>query len=344
MKKALVLGVFGALLPLVPARAVVLEQKWKAGQQLSYETTLRGTANLTAPAGANFPLAGVPLEVPIRGTGLVQLQTLSVDAAGVGTLTMRVPQFNLTGQAFGQNGQLTLQENTSRVTLNGRPIKLGDGTNPLAQPPFSLQISPQGRFVGFQPLAPKTAPAATTTPANPVEPAAALDRTAMMTAAVVRALPALWPGRDVQVGEKWKAEISLPAAPATTVPPTTTAPATPPATAPATTAAPTAARPLGTWNMTFKGAEEVEGRTLQRVGVVGQVALDSTQTPAAQRAAGTASGKIKQDVRGDLWLDAAAGQIVRADLTLGVQAEGGQNEEQKARMNFIGTLQLNLKP
>ncbi|MBW3637534.1 MAG: hypothetical protein KY445_13885 [Armatimonadetes bacterium] len=324
MKKVVFVAALGALCPLFPARAVVLEQKWTAGQQLSYETALRGTMNVQAPANANFPLAGVPLEIEIRGDGLTHLQTLSVDEKGVGTVTMRVPQFDLRAQTLGQKGQILLQNGTSRVTLNGQPIKFGDGTNPLFTPKTALRISSQGRVLGVQDLQPKTT-AAPKKDDKPVAAAQAIDRSALVMASVIRALPTLWPGRDVQNGEKWKAEISWP------VP----SPTDPKKMVPTQ---------FGAWDLTLKGAETVGGKILQRVGVVGTLAVDSAQlAPADAKDAKKPRGKGKQDVKGDVWLDAEAGQVVRADLIVDARAEGGKDAASQAWMDFTGTVQLNLK-
>jgi hypothetical protein len=180
--------------------------------------------------------------------------------------------------------------------------------------------------VGFRNIAPvaapKTAPSANN---KPVEPAQAINQVPLLTAVITRALPMLWPGRDVQVGETWKANISWP---------------TPSPTDPKTTV-PTE---FGTWDLTLKGSETVGGKELQRVGVVGQLAIDSTQfeTP-DQKAVARPRGKASQNVTGDFWIDADAGQIVRANLVLGARAEGGKSKADQSWADFTGTLQLNLK-
>ncbi len=323
MKKAVFLAsiaAFGAVQTL-PARAVVLEQKWTPGQNLSYQTALNGTMNVQAPAGANFPLAGVPLEVEISGKGTTQLQVVSVDPNGVGSVVVRVPSFDLQGLTLGQKGRLVLQDGTSRVTLNGQPIKVGDGTNPLNSSQIALRISRQGRFLGVQPLQSKAEPAAKNDGAA-VDPAQAIDKGALMMAGLIRALPTLWPGRDVQVGEAWKSEISLPV-------PSKTNPKTPVLT------------PFGAYNWTLKGAETVDGKQLQRVGVTGELNVDSAQF--RPNDAKNPRGVAKQSVSGDVWLDAGAGQIERAELVLGARVEGGQTPKTQGFADFTGTLQINLK-
>lgn len=322
MKKIAFVALAGVLCPLLPARAVVLEQKWKVGQQLSYQTALRGTMNVLLPAGISPLPVSAPIEVEINGDGLANLKTLSVDEAGVGTVIMGVPQFDLRAQAFGQTGQMVLKDATSRVTLNGQPIKFGDGTNPLSNPKTALRISPQGRFLGVLNLQPKVAEAPTDK--KPVDAAQAIDKSALLMANIIRALPTLWPGRDVQVGEKWKAEISWPVA----------SPTDPKKMVPTQ---------FGAWDLTLKGPEIIGGKTLQRVGVVGALAFDSAKFQPVADAA-KPRGKGKQDVKGDVWLDAEAGQIVRANLILGARAEGGKDAANLAWMDFTGTLLLDLKP
>ena len=160
---------------------------------------------------------------------------------------------------------------------------------------------------------------------KPVDAAQAINKSALVMASIIRALPTVWPGRDVQNGEKWKAEMSLPL----------------PSPTDSKKMVPTQ---FGAWDLTLKGAETVGGKTLQRVGVVGTLAVDSAQfAPADAKNAKLPRGKGKQDVKGDVWLDAQAGQIVRADLIVGAHAEGGKDAASQAWMDFTGTVQLNLK-
>ncbi len=322
MKKVVFLGVFAALSPLLPAHAIVLEQKWTPGQDLNYQTALRGTMNVLAPANINFPLAGVPFDVEIRGDGVAQFKTISVDEAGVGTVAVQVPQFNLNAASFGQNGQLLLTETGSKISLNGRPIKLGDGTNPLGTATTALRISPQGRVLGVQSLAPTIPLAPKAGDDALVAPVDALNKGALMTAAILRALPTFWPGRDVADGETWKVQAVFPIAS-----PTDPQKITP--------------TQLGEWSLTLKGAEMIGGRELQRVSIIGAVGVKSEQfvAPTAQIPSGTA----RQNVNGDVWFDAGAGQIARANLIIGARVEAGKGTDAQGHADFTGTLQLNLK-
>ncbi len=327
------LAAFGIAIQASSARAVVLEQKWTAGQKLSYQTALDGTMNVQVPPGVNFPLAGIPLEVEVSGSGVAHLKIVSVDPNGVGTLVMSVPDFDLKAQVLGQKSRVTLKEKSIAVSINGQPVKLGDGktplVNPLGDPQVALRVSRQGRFLGVQPLQPKTAPATKNeadNPGKPVAPGAAINRSALLMASLIRALPTLWPGRDVQIGEKWKSEISLPI-------PSRTDPKT---------LVPTQ---FGAYNWTLKGLEILGGKALQRVGVTGEFNVDSTQFQPgdAKTDAKNPRGVAQQTVSGDVWLDARAGQIERAELVLGARVEGGQTAKAQGFADFTGTLQINLK-
>ncbi len=330
MQKAIFWGAFALLSPLLnpfsDAQAVVLEQKWAPGQDLNYQTALRGTINVQAPASANFILAGVPFDVEVRGDGVAQLKILSVDDAGVGTVALRVPQFEMSGESWGQKGQVSLSETASKFLLNGKAVKFGDGSNPLGNATTALRISRQGRVLGVQPLQTKT-PAVKTPATNApndqtVAAGAALNQGALVTAAIIRALPTLWPGRDIAEGESWQALVTFPVA------------------------APNDPKKLtmtqfGAWDLTLKGAETVGGRELQRVGLKGSIKVDSAQFAAPN--AKTPRGVAQQEISGDLWFDAAIGQIAKADLLVGARVKGGEGTKDQSHADFTGTLQMNLK-
>lgn len=320
------LGALGFLAPLTPAHAIVLEHKWEQGRTLAYQTEINGTVTVLVPADMPIIIAGIPIEVEVNGAGTTELRTLKVDHAGVGTVQVRVPKFDLNGQAMGQKGQFSLLNDTSKASINGKAIKLGDGTNPLAQPTVAMRLTPQGKLLGVENLAPtpKTAPAAN----KPVPAAQAVDRVTFLVAAITKALPTLWPGKDVQVGETWKAEVTWPLPSATD----------------AGKVVPTQ---LGQWDLTLKGEETIEGRVLQRVGLEGTLNVDSALFEApGQKAAATMRGKAKQDLKGDIWFDAAAGEVVRTDLVVGAHVEGGPSvgKDKQAWADFTGSVQLNLKP
>lgn len=322
MKKVIFLGVLGALCPLIPAQAVVLEQKWTPGQDLNYQTALRGTMNVQAPASANFILAGVPLDIEISGDGVAQFKVLAVDEAGIGTVALRVPQFDLRGETWGQKGQVVLSETGSKFLLNGKAQKFGDGTNPLGQSQTALRISRQGRVLGLKDLAPKAPKAGEKANEKTGDAGGAINQGALVTAAIIQALPTLWPGRDIALGESWTTKINFPVSSQTEPKKVTLT-------------------QFGEWNLTLKGAETVGGRQLQRVGLTGSIKVDSAQFVAPN--AKTPRGVAQQDLSGDVWLDAAAGQIARADLVIGARVKAGEGTKDQSHADFTGTLQMNLK-
>ena len=310
------------------SHAVLLEQKWQAGQSLNYRMALEGTANVKVPADAPVFFAGLPLEIEVQGEGDASLDTLSVDPAGTGTVAFKVPNMKFKIQTFGQNGEWNLRDGEGRFSLNGKAM--GPITKlPTSSPKTALKIGKDGKIRGFQSLETKPeTPAATDQ--TPVAPAKAINQTALIASAVVQALPALWPNRDVAVGEKWDAKIEF--APIAKK----DAGGTP--------------QPLGNFNMILKDKQIVEGVELWRVGVNGEVSVDGAQLgDSAKIAKGrprldTASQKID----GDLWFDAAKGQIARADLVLGSRAQsrtakGDDQWSEPSWFDFAGNLQLRLR-
>ncbi|RYG71844.1 hypothetical protein EON80_04735 [bacterium] len=191
-----------------------------------------------------------------------------------------------------------------------------------------MRFSSRGKFLGVENLAPAAATKAAPANDKPVAPGQAIDSVAFTVAAITQALPTLWPEKDVQNGDTWQAEINWPL-------PSPTNPKT---------MVPTQ---LGKWDMTLKGEENVGGKVLQRVGLVGTINVDSAQFEAPNAKEATKMrGKTKQDVKGDVWFDAAAGHIVRTDLIVGAHVEGGpkDNKDGQSWADFTGSVQLNLKP
>jgi hypothetical protein len=153
----------------------------------------------------------------------------------------------------------------------------------------------------------------------------------------LRAVPSLWPGKDVAIGESWDAVVPWPLPDGTL-----------------------AAEPLGHFSLTLKDTETVNGKTLHRVAVEGSLKLDEAKLAQVNQGIDqTAKGKepvaktlltaAGQDVKGDIWFDAAAGQIQRAELVLNSRT-ASRNQKPGARpggqswADFTGTLQLQLKP
>ena len=344
--KNMILG--GALLTTtLPCHAVVLKQKWQAGQKLVYAVDLDGTANLQLPPdapGAMF-LGGAPLEVPMKGEGLASLDTLKVDEAGTGTVAVTLPQWKMSaqvpmpsilGQVLNQKMpvQWTLRDGKSQLSVNGQPVNLGipqsDGKATQA-----VKIGTNGQFQGVEPIANPNKPATPT-------PAKIGDQSAAAVATILRAFPALWPARDVKVGDTWQANVDYPAL-----------------ARPAQNGEP--AKPLGAFNLKLEGEDVTGGKTLQRVSIKGDIDLDGKTletafppAPATPNAGGRTRPQPKlehatETVEGTVWLDAGAGQVAKTALIIGGQAQGSTPKPNgqpgsKAWFDFTGTLNMALQP
>ncbi len=332
---------------LTPARAVELQQKWQTGQSLNYDLSLNGTANLKVPSDAKIFFAGVPLEIDLSGKGMARLNTLEVSPLGDGTIFVEVPKFDLNGRAFGQKALLELRDGDSRLLINGKPIALPKPDPKKAPPMYGLVVGKDGRVKSVKELDKNgklmAAPTKSTPPARAVAdkndetvaPADAIDKGAFITSMVLRALPTLWPQRDVQPGDTWKTTLPLP-----------------PAFARDAAAAQNAA-PLSEWTMTLKGQEVVDGASLWRVGVVGGIQVDGQdlakpKEPKKGEKPVLALENLSQHVDGDLWIDAAKGQIVRGDMVIDARGqshtidEKGRNSD-PAWADFTGTFGLRLR-
>ncbi|HVF09688.1 MAG TPA: hypothetical protein VNA16_02745 [Abditibacteriaceae bacterium] len=324
-------------------RAVTLEQKWQAGQQLDYNVLLNGTVNLLAPADAPFFLAGVPMQAKLDLKAQTTFDALAVADDGTGTVAVRVGGLKMTAEAFG--GALVVENGRARIMMNGAPLDEGRSFNQdaLQNPPFALQISRQGRVTNLVPIK-KTAPA------NEAQPDKAsgkgFDMGRFVVPLIMRALPTLWPARDLKIGDKWQGEVGWP------VPQAADGKTTGGATAEgAAEPAPDAALPtVGKMDFTLAAEEEILGRKTQRIGVEGEVVLDAERIAALTKQADAKRGMprladAKQTVKGSIWFDAVAGQVVRADLKLQTTAHGqGKSTDAagKSYMNFDGTLQMQL--
>ena len=330
------------------AQAVELQQKWQAGQSLDYDLSLNGTTNIKVPADVPIFFAGVPLEVELSGKGVARLNTLEVNPQGEGTIFVELPKFDLNGRAFGQKALVELRDGQPRVSINGKPIAMPKPDPNKPVPKYALIIGKDGRVKGVKELdkngkllaataATAKAPALEVADANdkkPVPAGEAIDKGAFISSMIMQALPTLWPQRDVQPGETWKTTLPLPAAFARNA-----------------EAAQTAA-PLSEWTMTLKGQEVVDGVSLWRVGVVGGLQVDGENlaAPTAPKKGEKpvpALENISQRVNGDLWFDAAKGQVVRGDMVIDMRAQShtiddkGRNSE-PAWADFTGTFGMRL--
>jgi hypothetical protein len=259
----------------LPARATVLEQKWVAGQKLAYDLKLTdATLTLQSDAAAPFFWAGVPWEVALDGSGEFALETRSVDEAGAGTIAMRLPRLQMNGSAMGMfKAALDVQNGMAKLSINGQPAN-GRGTmaKALVEPTTAIQISRYGQVQGLVSL--RTSPAADGTTRSPQTstPGIVTQEMTVLSTALLQALPQLWPGRDIQIGEKWTVQPKLPALTKTN---TAKDAAGKDAASKDTKITQPQMISLGDIDMTLVGEETVEGRSMQRVAIVGTLALDS---------------------------------------------------------------------
>lgn len=319
----------------VPAvRADVLEQKWQAGQQLAYDLKTDGTMHVTAPEGVPM-IAGLPLEFQFKGDGQSSINTVAVDEFDTATVVPRIErlQIKLNETSFGQTGVLGLREGKLSVSVNGQPVMQPMDVSQIINPPYGLRITKQLHVVGLQPLA-KEEPARANEPAKDDKktpfkiPANAL---LMAQALIAHTLPALLPPREVALGDEWKANVEIPAIPGTPL---------------------TQAKQMGTFNLKALAEEEVEGRKTWRISVDGSVKVDEQDSKmVADQMEKSQEGKegqksipglpfkidpkmfalfsMTQKVKGSIWFDVAAGQIVKADLRLDATAQTRPNDKVK---------------
>ena len=333
---------------LTPARAVELQQKWQAGQSLNYDLSLNGTTNLKVPADVPIFFAGVPLEIDLTGKGVARLNTLEVDPQGEGTIYVEVPTFDLNGRAFGQKALVELRDGEARVLINGKQIETPKPDPKNMPPKYGLIIGKDGRVKGIKELDKNGKLLAATTKnaapqlqvaddaeQAPVPAGQAIDRGAFISSMVMQALPTLWPQRDVQPGDTWKTTLPFPAAIARNA------------------EIAQKAAPLSEWTMTLKGQEVVDGVSLWRVGIVGGLQVEGADlaAPTAPRKGekpAFALDNISQRVNGDLWFDAAKGQVVRGDMVIDARGQSytindkGRNSD-PAWADFTGTFGMRLR-
>src|SRR5690606_38995120 len=143
------------------------------------------------------------------------------------------------------------------------------------------------------------------------------------------------PARDVSIGDSWDANVEWPALPGAT-----------PSAAPRP--------PIGKFNFKALGEEEVAGRKTWRIATDGVLEANDVETKSAGEKVekeSQARGQelpfkipnffsMKQKIKGDIWFDPAAGQIVKADLRLDSFAESriAAGKAADGSMNFNGKL------
>jgi len=304
------MGTMSAMSMTRPAAAVVLEQKWQAGQTASYAMTLSGTIKVQSSEATPVPWAGMPLEVPVSGNGQLAFDTLNTNNVGGATVRTRVPLLNLSGSAFGMNAVVAAKNGVANFALNGGaprtfPVPM------LVNPAYAVNISRLGRIEGVVAIPGVEAKKASLSSTRlgvqagvqMVKTGSENGATAMQQTGMqqwLNMMPNFWPGRDIQVGQGWTIEPKIPAA-----------------------NAPGGTLSLGFLNLKLVGQETVGGQTLQHVTLNGTLAIDAAKAAILNGSMNGKANNSKGAVRlvsdsktlnGDIWFDAAAGRIARASM------------------------------
>ncbi len=292
-----------------PAQAVVLEQKFQAGQSAAYDATLSGTLSLNASEQTPVPWAGLPLSVPLEGSGQVAFDTLSTDFGGGATVAVRVPTANVTATVFGMNFLLNAKNGVGSFTLNGAAPK-SVPLDFLINPTYALQVSRLGRIQGITPIAKnvtaksaiaKNAVSSTRSAANVVKIGDDRADKSDLLQKMLAMMPDFWPDRDLKVGDTWAINAKLPVA-----------------------SAPGGTLDLGALNFKLIGEESVSGVALQHISVNGTLTIDAAKAAilnASRPKSDVSKGTMQivsdsKSVVGDLWFDANAGRLARATLKI----------------------------
>jgi len=321
-----------------PAHAVVLQQKWVPNQQLVYDLSLNGTLNLLMEDDASSLFAGMPLEVDMRLQNETVFDTLAVDEAGTGTVAVRLDRLNLKASTFG--AQLLIKDGRINVLFGGKSVGANKemDLDDIKNPPLAWRISRQGRLEGIVPIKGRRIKVL-----GEQDPAAGKSErkrgplpfklSDFVQFFISRSLPTLWPEHEVKTGDKWAAEFRWPPANQLGV---------------AVEAVPT----TGNFELTLRGEEEIYGRKAQRIAIDGTITADQGKAvtgKAGDKPGSATSLSARQHVKGDLWLDPEAGQMVRLELDLESQARqkrtGAPARSGRAGSwgDFAGTLQVQLR-
>lgn len=318
------------------AHAVVLEQKYQAGQSASYDVTIGGDINLNADAATPVPWAGIPLAIPMTANGQVAFDTLKVNTNGGATVSTRVPAAQINASAFGMSAVVTAKNGTGSFSLNGAPAKSFPLTC-LVNPAYAINVSRLGRIEGVTAIPKKTAAQTGTlssTRSPEIVKIGAPDGAAILQS-WLDVMPDVWPNRDVQVGETWAINSRVPLA-----------------------KAPNGVLELGTTNLKLIGAETVNGTVLQHILVSGTVKIDGEKaallSSAMPQNASKGTVRIVSDVKtvsGDLWFDANAGRLARLSLKVVASSAmsgttkpdaNGKTRNWSSTQGFNGTLAMAL--
>jgi hypothetical protein len=340
MRKILLLALSVALMPFVAkpsSAAVALKANWQAGQQLVYDTNIDGDLNLQVPAGVQSIIAGMPLEISLRGTGKTTLNTLNINDFGDGTVQVKVNPLNLEAETFGQKAIIKVNNGTAVATLNGAPQEMPFlDWGLITNPPVALTLSPQMKVTNITSI--------DSANSNSAAPAGMM---AMIQNLFLQSLPAVFPSKNLNPGDQWTSDIQFktsPAANATTI-------------------------KLGTFQFELKEPQTMEGRSLQHITVHGDIDLPSDQSKALKAGfdtsdtdtSGDASANnskiftsllanhlfsLGQTVDGDLYFDTTAGQFIQANLNVDSEMQTLPDTDEPSTpdgfMNFSGTLRFKL--
>jgi hypothetical protein len=347
MRKLLLLALTTALLSLAAkpsSAAVTLKQNWQAGQQLVYDTNIDGNLNLQIPADVPTIIAGMPLEISLRGVGKTTVNTLKVNDFGDGTVQTKINPLNLEAETFGQKAIIKVTNGNGEMTVNGAAQNMPFfDWNLITNPPMTLTFSPQMKVTDFT----LTDQATSVAPALPATSGNALT---VIQNLLLQSLPALLPARSLNVGDKWTSDVQVKTSPATDA----------------------AIIKLGSFQFELKDPQTMEGRSLQHITVTGDLDLSSEQSKAFKTGSGVADASESDDsddkspgmtkalkdmlanhlfsfgqtVTGDLYFDAVAGQFVQADLNLDTQLQTLPNTAEPSTpdgfMNFSGSVRFKL--
>ena len=326
-----------ALAALPSQAAVSLQQQWQAGQKLTYNTNVDGMLNLQLPANVPIMIAGMPLEINLRAAGKTTLDTKSVNDFGDGTVQVKVDPLSIEAESFGQKALIKINNGKAAMTVNGatQDSSFVDW-NLLANPPMTLTFSPRMKVTDFTLL--KNDASQTPNAALPVNVLAIVQNM------ILQSLPAMLPEKSINDGDQWTSEVQFKTSPAPDA----------------------QTLKLGTFTFQLKGAETVNGRTLQHITMNGSLTLPPEQSRALAEAFGSsaASGGIlngagkyadvlskhvlsfTQSMNGDLYFDALEGHFTQANLNIDAKAKTLPRDDKNGTadgfMDFDGMVRFKL--
>ena len=314
----------------LPAHAVSPRQQWQVGQQLGYEISVGGKVTLLDDDESPELWAGLPTDVFVSSSAKISLHPTAVDEAGTALATPILNAARLRWQGMGQVVELLADGGAVTATRNGKP-EPGQGPRKIAPPRAQLRLTGDGRLAGLVPL-PGAAPAVA---------GENFDFAALAGSWIWQSLPPLWPQGEVAIGAKWESPIVL----------RLTNPD-----------GKEESFKIGRSAFTLAGEETVLGRKALRV------AMDSSWSvagPLARKLARPAPGlplekgepgtvrqlaDSKPSASGDLWFDAAAGQLLKASWKIQshihstgtIKSRNGRTRPTENWTDFAGTMQLQL--